>query len=90
MSKVSKLFDEHLPSIADEEVQEAADEKQIVLSFQLLPSPDGVVIKFVLANDSTSTMIMSRYVCEVFRQMVQMLNENEWKVYREPPKPTRH
>ena len=90
MSKVSKLFDDHLPSIANEEIQKAADEKQIVLSFHLLPSPDGVVTKFVLADGSTPTMIMSRYVCEMFRQIVQLLNENDWKVYREPPRPTRH
>ena len=90
MSKAAKLFEENFPSIADEDVQKAASEKQIVLSFHALPSPDGVVAKFVLADGSTRTMIMSRHVCELFRQMVQLLNENAWKVYRETPTPKLH
>ncbi len=84
-SKAEKTFDEHFPDITDDDVRLAAEQKQVVLSFNTLPSSEAVSAKFVMADGSARTIILPRYVCEIFRMMVEKLNAGDWKVYRDTP-----
>ena len=82
-SKASKTFDEHFPDITEDDVRLAAEQKQMVLSFNTLPSSEAIIAKFVIADGSTRTMILSRHVCEVFRLLIEKMNAGDWKVYRD-------
>ena len=84
-SKAVKTFDEHFPDITEDDVRLAAEQKQTVLSFNTLPTSEAIIANFVIADGSTRTMIMPRYVCEVFRLLIEKMNAGDWKVYRDTP-----
>ena len=84
-SKAAKIFDDLFPDIMEDDVRLAAEQKQAVLSFNTLPSSEAIIAKFVVADGSTRTLIMSRHVCEVFRLLIERMNDGDWKVYRDMP-----
>ncbi len=84
-SKAAKTFDEYFPDITDDDVRLAAEQKQVVLSFNTLPSSEAIIANFAIADGSTKTLIMPRHVCEVFRLLVEKMNDGDWKVYRDKP-----
>ena len=82
-SKAAKTFDEYFPDITEDDVRLAAGQKQVVLSFNTLPTTEAIIVNFAIADGSTKTLIMSRHVCEVFRLLVEKMNDSDWKVYRD-------
>ncbi len=84
-SKAAKTFDEHFPNITDDDVRLAFEQKQVVLSFNTLPSSEAIIANFAIADGSTKTLIMPRHVCEVFRLLIEKMNDGDWKVYRDTP-----
>ncbi len=84
-SKAEKTFDEHFPDITEDDVRLAAEQKQVVLSFNTLPTSEAIIANFAIADGSTKTLIMPRHVCELFRLLVEKMNDGDWKVYRDKP-----
>ncbi len=84
-SKAAKTFDEYFPDITDDDVRLATEQKQVVLSFNTLPSSEAIIANFAIADGSTKTLIMPRHVCELFRLLVEKMNDCVWKVYRDSP-----
>ena len=81
----AKNFDEYFPDITDDDFRLAVEQKQVVLSFNTLPSSEAIIANFAIADGSTKTLIMPRHVCEVFRLLVEKMNDGDWKVYRDKP-----
>ena len=84
-SKAAKNFDEYFPNITDDDFRLAVEQKQVVLSFNTLPSSEAIIANFAIADGSTKTLIMPRHVCELFRLLVEKMNDGDWKVYRDKP-----
>jgi hypothetical protein len=84
MSSRVDSFQENMPTISIDDMSNATQERKIVLSFFLLPfataNPDSTIValKLLFVDQSTMTVIMDRFACEVFRRQIEALNQANW------------
>ncbi len=72
-------FQQKLPALSQLEASRAFRSGRITESFNAIPSHELLVVKFAMENGSTETIILTRYVAERLRFVIERLSVLEWK-----------